>query len=220
MNFDSDLLEFERRKYDQSFRFVAGVDEAGRGPLAGPVVAAAVVLPREGTTVTELPDVFDSKQLSAARREVLYAQLCELPGIRFGIGSASVEEIDRINILQATYLAMRRALAQVECCDFILVDGNRVPGLPAPSLSIVKGDAQSASIAAASILAKVTRDHQMMELDRQYPHYGFCRHMGYATAEHLAALKQYGVCPAHRRSFAPVREIVHPSPVEQMELKL
>jgi ribonuclease HII len=178
---------------------VAGVDEAGRGPLAGPVVAAAVIL-RDG----ECPEgVGDSKALSPARREALYRRLVSTA--HWAVGIAAVEEIDRLNILNATQLAMRRALeALTPPADFALVDGLPVKGLPVPHRAIVRGDARCLSISAASIIAKVTRDRMMLDLHNQYPVYGFDRHKGYGTPQHLRALGEHGPCPSHRRSFAPV----------------
>jgi ribonuclease HII len=179
---------------------VAGVDEAGRGPLAGPVVAAAVYFP-DGLC----PDgVADSKALTAARREAALERIvaCAV----WAVGIADVAEIDALNILRATHLAMRRAVeAILPCPDFLLVDGLKVNGLPAPHLPLVKGERKSAGIAAASIIAKVTRDRLMTALHDEYPHYEFARHKGYGTADHLRALAEYGPCPHHRRSFAPVR---------------
>lgn len=207
-----ELLRLERECRAEGFCFVAGVDEVGRGPLAGPVVAAAVVLP----CGIPLPRVNDSKQLSESAREELNAAILALPGIQVGIGEADVETIDRMNILNATHLAMRRAVAQLRQADFILVDGRPVKGLPLPSRAIVKGDAKSASIAAASIVAKVYRDRLMVELDAVYPQYGFASHKGYGTAEHLEALRKYGVTPLHRRSFRPVREILTPLPEQPL----
>ncbi|HEY3414292.1 MAG TPA: ribonuclease HII [Armatimonadota bacterium] len=190
---------FERDALSNGFRRVAGVDEAGRGPLAGPVVAASVILP-EGF---DLDGVNDSKALSSARREALYGSLADR--VPWAVGIASVEEIDRLNILKATHLAMRRALEALQPRpDFALVDGLAVKGLPIPHLPIVKGDCRCLSIAAASIIAKVTRDRLMRDLHACYPAYGFDRHKGYGTPEHLRALEEHGPCPAHRRSFAPV----------------
>lgn len=206
-----ELLRLEQECRAEGFCFVAGVDEVGRGPLAGPVVAAAVVLP----CGVALPPVKDSKQLTASAREKLRDSLYALPGIQIGIGEADVETIDRLNILNATHLAMRRAVEQLKQADFILVDGLPVKGLPLPSRAVVKGDATSASIAAASIIAKVYRDRLMEKFDAEYPGYGFAAHKGYGTAAHLAALKRLGVTPVHRRSFRPVREILDPSLPEQ-----
>ena len=210
-----ELLSAEREARAAGCRFVAGVDEAGRGPLAGPVIAAAVVLP----VGVPLPGVFDSKALSAKVREELFDALHALPGIRIGVGRAEVAEIDRLNILRATHLAMRRALEALEEVDFALVDGLPVPGLPVPSRNIVKGDARCAAIAAASIVAKVTRDRIMIEADREFPGYGFAAHKGYGCASHLKALKELGATPLHRRSFRPVREVLNgEEPPEQLEL--
>jgi ribonuclease HII len=180
---------------------VAGVDEAGRGPLAGPVVAAAVILdssrPVEGLA--------DSKTLTAARRERLDALIRERARA-VAIGEASVQEIDSLNILQATLLAMRRAVEALRPAPGrVLVDGNRLPALAIPARAIVRGDATVAVISAASVLAKVHRDRLCAELDRSWPAYGFAEHKGYPTASHLQALTRHGACPAHRRSFAPVR---------------
>ena len=182
---------------------VAGIDEAGRGPLAGPVVAAAVVL-----DPSRLPDgIHDSKTLSRARREALLEAI--LDAAHVGIGEAGPEEIDRINILQATFLAMRRAVEALPVSPAVaLVDGNRAPRLPIPCQTVVKGDARCLSIAAASIVAKVTRDRIMDRLAREHPGYGWERNAGYGTAEHLEALRQIGPTPHHRRSFAPVRELL------------
>jgi ribonuclease HII len=179
---------------------VAGVDEAGRGPLAGPVVAAAVIL-----DVTRTPaGLDDSKKLSAARRAALFDYV--MAQAQVGVGIVHVEDIDRINILQATMLAMRRAVAALPAgCDAVLVDGNRSPDWPHRTQTVVGGDARCLSIAAASIIAKVTRDRLMTHLAGQHPGYGWDRNMGYGTAEHLVALARLGVTVHHRRSFAPVR---------------
>ncbi|WP_367068174.1 ribonuclease HII [Oryzisolibacter sp. LB2S] len=179
---------------------VAGVDEAGRGPLAGPVVAAAVIL----DDMQPIAGLADSKALTAARRERLFDEI-RAKALCCSIAEASVEEIDRLNILQATLLAMRRAVQGLRLKpQLALVDGNRLPQLDMPAEAIVKGDARVAAISAASILAKVTRDRWCAELHAQYPEYGFAGHKGYGTAEHLAALQRHGPCPQHRRSFAPV----------------
>jgi len=181
---------------------IAGVDEAGRGPLAGPVVAAAVILDE----LQPIQGLADSKVLSEAKRERLYDEI-RAKALCCAIGEASVEEIDRINILQATMLAMRRAVEGLRLKPAkVLVDGNRLPVLRIPAEAIVKGDALVQCISAASILAKVHRDRLCLQLDALHPGYGFAGHKGYATAEHLAALKAQGACIAHRRSFAPVRE--------------
>ncbi|MEY5100407.1 MAG: hypothetical protein RJA36_3126 [Pseudomonadota bacterium] len=181
---------------------VAGVDEAGRGPLAGPVVAAAVILDE----IHPIEGLADSKKLSAARRDRLYDEI-RAKALCCCIAEASVEEIDRLNILQATLLAMQRAVAGLRLRPgLVLVDGNRLPLLDVRAEAIVKGDAKVAAISAASILAKVTRDRGLALLDQRYPQYGFARHKGYGTAEHLQALRLHGPCPEHRRSFAPVAQ--------------
>ena len=191
-----------------SLIWVCGVDEAGRGPLVGAVVAGAVVLdpnnPIEGLK--------DSKKLTAARREYLYEQIMS-KAKAWGVGQASPAEIDEINILQATMLAMRRAIEDLTTRlgawpDKALIDGNRCPELPIDAEAIIKGDAKEPAISAASIVAKVTRDRQMMSLHERYPEYGFAQHMGYPTEAHFAALKQYGACDQHRRSFSPVRKVL------------
>lgn len=180
---------------------IAGVDEAGRGPLAGPVVAAAVIL----DPARPIVGLADSKQLSPARREAL-AVLIRERALDWAVGLADVEEIDRLNILQASLLAMRRAVQKLRPApQLALVDGNRAPWLPCAVRTIVGGDASVPAISAASILAKVHRDRIMVALDERYPGYGFARHKGYPTVEHLAALERVGVTPLHRTSFAPVR---------------
>jgi ribonuclease HII len=182
---------------------VAGVDEAGRGPLAGPVVAAAVIL-HPGHPIEGLQD---SKKLSAARRDYLYEQICDR-AMAWATGSASVAEIDSMNILQATMLAMQRAVAGLDpAAEHALIDGNRCPDLACPVRAIVRGDSLVEAISAASILAKVTRDREMLALDKDYPGYGFASHKGYPSKAHLDALERLGVLPVHRRSFAPVRRI-------------
>jgi ribonuclease HII len=208
-----ELLRPERELWAEGFCFIAGVDEAGRGPLAGPVAAAAVVLPRG----IELPDVFDSKQLSDSSRRALRDEIYALPGVSIGLSLLDADVIDEINILQATHRAMREAVSQLENVDCVLVDGLAVRGFKVESRNLVKGDSLSASIAAASIIAKVARDDFMIEMDKLYPEYGFAVHKGYGTAAHLQALHKYGVTPIHRKSFRPVREIIDPPP-EQLEL--
>ena len=205
------MLRFEQEAWSAGARRVAGVDEAGRGPLAGPVVAAAVLFEREyleAEAQRALAGLDDSKKLPAARREFFHDLLSACPRACIGVGSASVAEIDELNILRATHLAMARALAQLAPPpDLALVDGLPVKGLPVPHRAIVGGDAASLSIAAASIIAKVTRDRLMVALAAEFPAYGFERHKGYGTPAHLAALRRHGPCPAHRRSFEPVAQL-------------
>lgn len=202
------MLLHEQTAWSQGYLTLAGVDEAGRGPLAGPVVAAAVAMPRSFLEVEAagcLAGLTDSKKLSATQREKFFSLLTANSCIAYGIASATAAEIDEINILQATHLAMRRAVAAMDLpVDLLLIDGRPVPGLPFESRAIVRGDAQSLLIAAASVLAKVTRDHRLIELDQRYPEYAFAQHKGYGTAAHLEALRRHGPCPEHRRSFAPV----------------
>ena len=204
------MLRNERKIWSAGAHRVAGVDEAGRGPLAGPVVAAAVMLSRafaESEEFKSLAGLTDSKKLSESRRERFFDVLEEAAEVDVGIGVAGVEEIDRINILRATHVAMRRAVAALHCLpDHLLIDGRPVDGLPCESTAIVRGDALSLSVAAASVIAKVVRDRHMRELDRLYPEYGFARHKGYGTSEHIQALLEHGPCPIHRHSFRPVRE--------------
>jgi ribonuclease HII len=183
---------------------VAGVDEAGRGPLAGPVVAAAVIL----DDLNPIKGLADSKKLTAKQREKLFDEI-RAKALCCSIAQASVEEIDRINILQATLLAMKRAVEGLRLKPAkVLVDGNRLPVLDMLAEAIVKGDATVPAISAASILAKVTRDRWCAELDAEFPQYGFAGHKGYGTAEHLAALKAHGACPEHRKTFAPVAQVL------------
>ena len=183
---------------------LAGVDEAGRGPLAGPVVAAAVILDER----QPIAGLADSKVLSASRRERLFDEI-RAKALCCAVAQASVEEIDTLNILQATLLAMQRAVAGLRLPPKkVLVDGNRLPVLPMHCEAVVKGDALIPAISAASILAKVTRDRWCLEVDRQYPAYGFARHKGYGTAQHLQALLAHGACPQHRRSFRPVHQVL------------
>jgi len=197
------MFQFEERAYRQGWSIIAGVDEAGRGPLAGPVVAAAAVLPRKFRHNV----LTDSKQLTAPQRDELFAFLTSHPGIRYGIGIGSVELIDRVNILQATHWAMLEALSRLDPqAEHVLVDGWRVPAMKIPQTAIVKGDGRSYSIAAASVLAKVTRDRMMEQLHSRYPQYNFAQHKGYATVEHLAMLEKFGASPVHRRSFSPIRK--------------
>ncbi len=180
---------------------LAGVDEVGRGPLVGAVVAAAVILDPD----RPIQGLADSKALSARRREALDLEIRE-GALAFAVAEASATEVDELNIFHATHLAMRRAIdALAPAAEYLLVDGNRLPGHHVPGQAVVKGDARHPAIAAASILAKVTRDAQMVELDARHPDYGFSRHKGYPTREHLAALERLGPLPEHRRSFGPVR---------------
>jgi ribonuclease HII len=190
--------------WDRGIRLVAGVDEVGRGPLIGPVVTAAVILdpdrPIDGLT--------DSKKLSDRKRETLADQIKQ-HAIAWALGRAEVEEIDQLNILHATMLAMQRAVRALDPMpEFAYIDGNRCPELPCPAEAVVKGDSLVPAISAASILAKVSRDQEMTELDAQYPGYGLAKHKGYPTKAHLEALMELGVTPLHRRSFAPVRKLL------------
>ncbi len=188
------------REYEDTYdacAYICGIDEAGRGPLAGPVVAAAAVLPKD----CQIFYLNDSKKLSEKKRDLLFDEIKE-KAVAYGIGIVSPQVIDEINILQATYEAMRQAISQLNVIPEILLnDAVTIPGVDIMQVPIVKGDAKSVSIAAASILAKVTRDRMMMEYDQIYPEYGFAKHKGYGTAAHIAALKEYGPCPIHRRTF-------------------
>jgi ribonuclease HII len=195
-------FSIERKAMRKGARLVCGIDEAGRGPWAGPVVAAAVVLDPKC-----IPDgLNDSKKLSEARRAALFEPI--MASARVGIGIAEVDRIDRDNILQATLWAMAQALDQIGSVALALVDGNRAPALPCPVQTIIEGDAKSLSIAAASIIAKVTRDRIMVGHDQAYPGYGFARHKGYGTAMHQEALRRHGVTPLHRTSFAPIAALL------------
>ena len=192
-----DLWRYEREAFAEGFAVVCGVDEAGRGPLAGPVCAAAVILPRE----TVIEGLNDSKKLTDQKRRALYDVITER-AVAYGIAFASEQEIDEINILQATFLAMERAMQKLTVRpQLALIDGNRAKDFGLPVRTIVHGDSLSASIAAASILAKVTRDRLMEELDGEYPQYGFAVHKGYGTKRHYEALRAFGPCPIHRRTF-------------------
>jgi ribonuclease HII len=194
-------LKHENALRKTGLTLIAGIDEAGRGPLAGPVVAAAVILP-EGFRHAGIDD---SKKLNAQQREEIYLTLTSRPGILWAVAAVDHEEIDRINILRATHQAMRRAVAALHSApEHALIDGLPVRPFPIPHTAIVKGDSISKSIAAASILAKVTRDRIMMQLDLEYPLYGFAQHKGYATELHLERLKTHGPCPVHRKTFMPV----------------
>ena len=193
----SELWNYEHACYDEGYDIVCGVDEAGRGPLAGPVCAAAVILPRD----LQIEGLNDSKKLTDKRRRALF-DVITAQAVSYGIAFASEQEIDEINILQATFLAMRRALDQLSVRPAIaLIDGNRETDFGLPVRTIVKGDSLSANITAASVLAKVTRDDFMLEQAQRYPQYGFDVHKGYGTRAHYEALRQHGPCPIHRRSF-------------------
>lgn len=194
----TELWNFEHELIEQGYELICGVDEAGRGPLAGPVCAAAVILP----TDLEIEGLNDSKKLTEKKRDALYDIIIE-KALAYGIAMVSEKVIDEINILQATFLAMKGAVEAMELTpDYVLIDGNREPDLgQLPVKTIVKGDSRSANIAAASILAKVTRDRYMMEMDREYPQYGFAVHKGYGTKKHYEALTEHGHCPIHRLSF-------------------
>ncbi|MEY4528104.1 MAG: Ribonuclease [Nitrospirota bacterium] len=202
--------EFEQEARRCGYRRIAGVDEAGRGPLAGPVVAAAVILPVR----CRLIGVDDSKQLSASERDRLYAAIMDR-AVCVGVGSSTAEEIDRVNILEATKLAMRRAIGELSPpSDYVLIDAVSLTGVAMPVRPIIKGDALSLSIAAASIVAKVTRDRLMARFHEIYPQYNFLSHKGYGTEEHLARLAEYGPSPIHRRTFAPVSAMLGTTALE------
>ena len=190
--------EFEKAAVNSGFSCICGVDEAGRGPLAGPVCAAAVILP-EGAVIAGLDD---SKKLTEKKREKLY-DIIKTTAVAYSVAYGTLEEIETVNILEATYLAMNRAIEGLNIKpDFALIDGNRVPrGIKIPCETIVKGDSKSMSVAAASVLAKVTRDRLMLEYDKKYPEYNFKKHKGYGTKEHTELIKQYGPCEIHRFSF-------------------
>ena len=197
-------LKMEQELIRSGMDPVAGIDEAGRGPLAGPVTAAAVILP----CGYEHALLDDSKKLMARSRDLIYEELTSDPSICWGVAFAEVEEIDALNILRATHTAMRRAAMALSARpSFCLIDGLDVPGFPLDARGVVKGDGISLSIAAASIIAKVSRDRRMQELAEEFPVYGFEKHKGYGTKAHLEALREHGPCPEHRRSFAPVAEL-------------
>ena len=192
-----DWLEFENNAYEKGYTAVCGVDEAGRGPLAGPVCAAAVILPKDMI----IEGVNDSKKLSEKKRDALYDVIKE-KALSYSIAFATVEEIEEINILNATMLAMKRAVEGLDVpADFAYIDGNRLPDLSIPCEYLIKGDARSISVAAASILAKVTRDRLMLDFAKQYPEYKFEKHKGYGTKVHMDAIREFGPCEIHRRSF-------------------
>ncbi len=198
------MSQFEKRLYQQGFSWIAGIDEVGRGPLAGPVVASAVILPE----TFYLPGINDSKKLSEAKREQFYERIID-GAIAIGTGVIHNDEIDDINIYQATKKAMISAVSQLsQQPDHLLIDAMELD-IPIPQQSIIKGDAKSISIAAASIVAKVTRDRMMKEYAKEYPHYGFEKNMGYGTSVHIDALHTYGLTPWHRRSFSPIKEMMN-----------
>lgn len=190
--------------YYSLYRYIAGVDEVGRGPLAGPVVTAAVILDRNNP----IDGLTDSKKLTEQQRELLAVEIRE-KALCWALGRAEVEEIDRINILQATLLAMQRAVEGLQQApEFVLVDGNRCPAFCCPAEAVIKGDSSVPEISAASIIAKVSRDRELVQLDALYPGYGLAKHKGYPTKAHIAAMTQLGVLPIHRRSYAPVRKVM------------
>lgn len=206
------MLRYERKAYKGGANIVAGIDEAGRGPLAGPVVAAAVILPRDFRHKT----LNDSKQLTPEQRDTIYAELTGNPAIAWAVGISDVDIIERYNILQATWRAMYLAVNALPVKpDHLLIDGLPVPVFGKRQTAIVEGDCKSFSIAAASVIAKVTRDRMMLAIHEQFPAYNFAQHKGYATPEHLAALDQHGPSPVHRRTFAPVRHAI-----EMVQLEL
>jgi ribonuclease HII len=205
-----DMLRYEKEAWQSGLFFVAGIDEAGRGPLAGPVVASAVAFdrdPLENGGADIYAGLTDSKALTEKRREYFFEKLQGCSFARIGCSVIGPDIVDEINILQATWKAMAEAVAQIAPCpDLALVDGNPVRGLPCKSKNIIQGDAQSLSIAAASIIAKVTRDRLMLEIDTKFPQYGFAKHKGYGTKAHLAAIRLHGPCIHHRKTFRPVSE--------------
>ncbi|MDR3195522.1 MAG: ribonuclease HII [Endomicrobium sp.] len=200
-----DPFSFDKKIYDKGLRFIAGIDEAGRGPLAGPVAAAAVILPKD----IIIPDLNDSKRLSEKKREKLFDIIKE-KALAYAVEIVDNTVIDQINILHATFLAMSKAVSKLQHKpELCLVDGNRkIPSLKLNQEALIEGDARSACVAAASILAKVTRDRLMLEYAKQYAVYEFEKHKGYGTKKHIEALKKHGVCPIHRVTFAPIREML------------
>lgn len=205
-------FKYERSMFSGSSALIAGVDEAGRGPWAGPVVAGAVVFPNLEIADSLAQKLDDSKKLTAAKREALFDELRRSNAL-IGCGMASVEEIDALNILQATFLAMRRAVAALPAVpDFAIIDGNKIPPeLPCPARFLVKGDALSLSVAAASIVAKVTRDRLMTELAKEFPYYGWEKNAGYGTKVHQDGLETHGICIHHRKSYAPIKRFLPPA---------
>lgn len=204
-------FSFEEEIHERGYSCIAGVDEVGRGPLAGPVIAAACVLPQKCPFI----GLNDSKKLTPKEREELFLELEEHPGVHYGLGVVPSQLIDKINILQATLLAMKQAVEALAIVpDYLLIDGIHAPKIRIPATTLVKGDGRSLSIAAASVIAKVTRDRLMLEYHALYPQYGFDAHKGYGTQQHLRALEEVGPCPIHRMSFAPLK------PSDQLELPL
>lgn len=200
----NELLKFEQAARSQGYRSIAGIDEAGRGPLAGPVVAAACIIPEK----ILFPGLDDSKRLSERQREVLFQQITTHPEVIYGVGIVDAQTIDAINIFQATIVAMLEAVKALSSApDYLLVDGLKLPHPEIPTLKIIRGDSLSHSIAAASVIAKVTRDKMMLEYDLKWPEYEFKKHKGYGTARHMAALAEHGTCPIHRMTFAPCSSI-------------
>lgn len=204
------MPDFKYELLCEKTQLIAGIDEAGRGPWAGPVVAGAVIFPDLEISDSLAKKLDDSKKLTAAKREALFEEL-HASNALIGYGMASVEEIDSLNILQATFLAMKRAVKNLpQVPEFIIVDGNKLPpDLPCPARFLIKGDALSLSVAAASIIAKVTRDRLMCELAKEFPYYGWEKNAGYGTKAHQDGLKAHGVCIHHRKSYAPIRKIVN-----------
>ncbi|WP_435619723.1 ribonuclease HII [Thermoanaerobacterium thermosulfurigenes] len=193
----NNLMKYENELYNLDYKLIGGIDEVGRGPLAGPVVAGCVILPKQSF----IPDIDDSKKLSESKRELL-SEIIKKKAIAYGIGIIDNEQIDRINILNSTYEAMKVAISNLNIkADFLLVDAITIPDIDIAQIPIIKGDAKSISIAAASIVAKVTRDNIMRKYDEMYPQYGFCKNKGYGTKEHIEAIKKYGPCPIHRKTF-------------------
>lgn len=209
-----DMIQEEKRLWKKGYRWVAGVDEAGRGPLAGPVFAAAVlVLEKDFKKAKKIDSVRDSKKLKESKRKEVFSDLIKSKEIRWGIGKVSEKVIDRINILQATKLAMIKAIKDLEKkngvkVDFIILDGKMKIDIDIDQKSIVKADDKVFSVSAASIIAKVSRDDLMEKYDRKYPEYGFKKHKGYGTGEHLKMIKKHGICDIHRKTFAPIKGII------------
>jgi len=206
------MPDFSYEKNCPTQGLVFGIDEAGRGPWCGPVVAACVCWPNYQIDPDLAHQINDSKKLSATKREILFPRIMQ-SGAHIGIGQASAEEIDQLNILQATFLAMHRALLDAASkghpADFALIDGNRLPKWELPCQALIKGDSLSLSIAAASIIAKVTRDHIMQKLAKEFPQYGWDKNAGYGTAEHIAALKKHGITPHHRKTYKPIMALLN-----------